>query len=269
MKFAPYKHAGLTFSVAESGDGPTMIFQHGLCGDAAQPFDFFPPGAGWRCVTLECRGHGSSDAGATENFSIANFAEDVISLIEARKLAPVVIGGISMGAAISLRIAVRRPDLVRALALVRPAWLTAAAPENMRPIAEVGELLRRFTPEQASEVFEGSEIARRLQCEAPDNLASLRGFFRRLPIATTRELLCRIAAGTPDITSDDVAAIAIPTLVIGCARDFIHPLEFARTLASRIAGARFVEVAAKAGYPELYRDQVRSTIADFLTEITG
>ena len=268
MKFTSLQRAGLSLNVAVTGDGPAMIFQHGLCGDAAQPLDLFPQGRGWRCVTLECRGHGGSDAGASDDFSIATFADDLIALIEARALAPVVLGGISMGAAISLRIAVKRPELVKALAFVRPAWLAAAAPDNMQPNAEVGGLLRRFAPEEARVHFEASEIARRLQIGAPDNLASLRGFFTRKPIAITRELLCRISADGPGITHDEIASLRIPSLVIGCARDFVHPLALAQALASRIVGARFVEVASKADNPRGYRDKVRSALANFLTEIT-
>lgn len=268
MKFTSHQRAGLSLNVAVTGDGPAMIFQHGLCGDAAQPLDLFPQGLGWRCVTLECRGHGGSDAGASDDFSIATFADDLIALIEARALAPVVLGGISMGAAISLRIAVKRPEIVKALVLVRPAWLAAAAPENMQPNAVVGGLLRRFAPDVAREQFEVLDIAPRLQREAPDNLASLRRVFTRQPIATTRDLLCRISADGPGVTLDEIASLRIPSLVLGCARDFVHPLALAQALASRIVGARFVEVASKADNPRGYRDEVRSTLANFLTEIT-
>ena len=49
-----------------------------------------------------------------------------------------------MGAAIALRLAVKQPELVRALVLARPAWVTEPAPPNMQAYAEVGELLSRF-----------------------------------------------------------------------------------------------------------------------------
>jgi pimeloyl-ACP methyl ester carboxylesterase len=55
---------------------------------------FFRLTAGWGCIALECRGHGESEAGPPEHFSISTFAADVESLIEARALAPVAIGGI-------------------------------------------------------------------------------------------------------------------------------------------------------------------------------
>jgi pimeloyl-ACP methyl ester carboxylesterase len=109
---------------------------------------------------------------------------------------PVIIGGISLGAAISLRLAVKRPDLVRALVLARPAWLTASAPENMIPNAEVGHLLTHLPPPAAKAAFLAGPLGQRLAAAAPDNLASLTGFFAREPIEVTAALLSSIPSPT-------------------------------------------------------------------------
>ena len=61
----------------QEGEGPIVFFQHGLCGDAAQPAAVFPEGA--RLAVLDCRGHGESPAGAVRSFSIATFADDVLA----------------------------------------------------------------------------------------------------------------------------------------------------------------------------------------------
>jgi pimeloyl-ACP methyl ester carboxylesterase len=244
-----------------------MVFQHGLCGDAAQPAEVFPFDAGWRCLTMECRGHGKSEPGRLEELSIATFASDLAALIEVRDLAPVVLGGISMGAAIALRIASMRPELVRALVLARPAWADQTAPSNLRPNAMVGELLRDYPPEEARRRFEASDIARTFAEEAPDNLATLRGLFTRQPTAVTSELLCRIAADGPGVTRAEIQAIHVPTLVIGHARDFIHPLAMARELSALIPLAAFVEITPKAENKELYCQDFKAALAGFLKEL--
>lgn len=100
-----------------------------------------------------------------------------------------------------------RPEVVRALVLARPAWVLESAPANMRPNAVVGDLLRRYPPAEACARFEESDRARQLEAEAPDNLASLRGFFAREPAAVTSELLLRIAADGPGVAAQDVAAL--------------------------------------------------------------
>lgn len=264
MNQLSHERDGIRFAVWESGAGATMMFQHGLCGDAGQPADVFPADIGWRCVTLECRGHGRSEAGPLEELSIAAFTDDLVSWVESRETGPVVLGGISMGAAIALRLAVLHPDLVRGLVLARPAWIDETSPPNMEPNAIVGEVLRRYPPAEGKARLEDSPIARKLEAEAPDNLTSLRGFFPREPISTTRELLCRISADGPGVTRSQIAGIRVPTLVIGNARDFVHPLAMARGLAGMIPHARFVEITSKSESRGAYRDEFRAALAAFL-----
>jgi len=243
------------------------VFQHGLCGDAGQTAEAFPDDPRFRRLTLECRGHGASEAGPASGFSIATFADDVAALIEARAQPPCIVGGISMGAAMALRLAVVRPDLVRALVLARPAWATAAAPANMVPNARVGALLASQAPEAARASFRASEIHATLAREAPDNLASLEGFFTRTPLDVTAELLTRIAADGPGVGEAELHAIAVPTLVIATARDFIHPIAHAQTLATLIPGARLEMLTPKAESKARYVAEFRASLAAFFQEI--
>lgn len=267
MKALSHQRTGIGFTVWETGEGATMIFQHGLCGDATQTADVFPTGIGWRCRTLECRGHGRSDAGPVEDLSIATFTGDLVSWIESQEAAPLVLGGISMGAAIALRLAILRPGLIRALVLARPAWIDKPAPSNMQPNALVGDLLRRYPPEEARSRFEASDIARTLDLEAPDNLASLRSFFSREPVSTTRELLCRISADGPNITREQIEAIRVPALVIGNARDVVHPLALAKELAAMIPNAKMLEITSKSDSRDRYRDEFRTALSAFLKDV--
>ncbi|MFN0192363.1 MAG: alpha/beta fold hydrolase [Aestuariivirga sp.] len=264
MKRSIFKLGGLALSVAETGEGADFVFQHGLCGAAGQPADVFPTDSGWRCLTLECRGHGQSQSGDPAKFSIAAFADDLAELIEARSLAPVVIGGISMGAAIALRLAVIRPQLVRGLVLARPAWVAEAAPPNAKPNAEVGELLRRHPPVEARGIFERSETAAKLTRDAPDNLASLRGFFAREPIAVTAELLTRVSADGPGVTRAAIGGIRVPTLIIGHDRDMIHPMAMAKELSGLIPQSKLVAIPPKADNLQGYRAGFQSALATFL-----
>lgn len=255
---------GLRLALHESGAGKPMVFQHGLCGDAAQPLQVFPDDAEYRCLTLESRGHGQSEAGQLDGISIATFANDIAGMIEAQRLDRPVVGGISMGAAIALRLAVTRPDLVGALVLARPAWLTDKAPANMIPNALVGELLNSHAPSDARARFDATPLVSQLALQAPDNLASLRGFLGREPIATTAALLTRISADGPGVSKADLSALNIPVLVIGHGKDYVHPLELARELTRLIPHAQLVEITPKANDPLRYRDDFRAALASFL-----
>ncbi len=261
--FTPKGGPRLHFEDA-GGNGLPVVFQHGLCGDARQPAEIFPHVAAFRRITLECRGHGQSEAGPLDEFSIARFADDVAEMIVALALGPVVIGGISMGAAIAMRLVVTHPELIRALIIARPAWATDAAPENGRPNVEVGELLAQFPPEEARTRFEEGATAKRLAVESPDNLASLRGFFARQPTDVTSALLTRIASDGPGVTAQQLRNLTIPTLVIGHARDAIHPLAMAQDLSRLIPHAQLVEITPKAVDKPRYVADFQSALLAFL-----
>lgn len=266
MNWSSYARSGLTLSVAETGSGRPLVFQHGLCGDAAQPAQVFPEGLGWCCLTLECRGHGRSEAGSPDDFALDIFADDLADAIERQGLEKPIVGGISMGAAIALRLAVTRPELVSALVLARPAWLVSPGPENMQPNALVGQLLREDLPRVARARFEASVTAAQLSIEGPDNLASLRSFFTREPLQITAELLCRISADGPGVSEAQIRSLTVPTLVIGHDLDAVHPLAFARTLCAWIPNARLVQITPKALDPEAYQNDFRTALAAFLKE---
>lgn len=258
-------HARPRLAVADRGEGRPMLFQHGLCGDARQPAEVFPLDR-FRCLTVECRGHGASEAGDAAAFGIATFADDVAGVLDGLGVGPMPVGGISMGAAIALRLAVVRPDLVSALILARPAWLTDAAPDNMRPNAEVGALLAGQDAETARAAFDAGDTAARLAQDGPDNLASLRGFFTRTPLSVTSALLTRISADGPGVTCEQVARLRIPTLVIGHDRDVVHPLATARALAALVPRSRLSIIPPKADGTEGYRAAFRASLLSFLEE---
>ncbi len=266
MHNAPFLRDGLSLNVVEGEVGTPVIFQHGLCGSGAQTTEAFPDDPRFRLVTLECRGHGASPPSDEKRFSIKTFAEDLARLMEERKLAPCVIGGISMGAAIATRLAVTRPELAKALIIARPAWVAAAAPENCSPNFEVGELLSYLPPEEAKGAFLQSGTARRLEHFAPDNLNSLTGFFSREPAALTAALLMRIAVDGPGITEEQLQALRIPTLIIATDQDMIHPLAHAEKLHALIPGSILKLITPKGVDKARYLSEFRSTLLSFLED---
>ncbi len=246
------------------GMGLPVIFQHGLCGDARQTIEAFPADSRFRRITIESRGHGGSEAGDARLFSVRTFASDVAAFIDAHRLAPIVVGGISMGAAIALHLAVYRPEIVRGLILARPAWIPVSAPVNNFPNALVGRLLAGLSQEDARKAFEASEIARLLAEKAPDNLASLRGFFSREPQAITAALLQAIATDGLGVSEEDLRNLEIPALIIGHDIDYIHPLSYATAISQLIPRSQFVLVTPKAVSKAAYLKDFHAAITNFL-----
>jgi pimeloyl-ACP methyl ester carboxylesterase len=73
--------------------------------------------ASHRVVNLDLPGHGDSDVPAGEDrLGVASFAEDAAALCDVLGLGPTVVVGHSGGAAVAVELAVRRPELVAAVA---------------------------------------------------------------------------------------------------------------------------------------------------------
>ena len=252
-------------SFVDRGTGPVVVFQHGLGGDEAQVAEVFPDTDGrWRRLTLDCRGQGKSPPDPENRYAIRIFAEDVLRLADERGVERFIAGGISMGAAVALHLAVHHPTRVTALILARPAWLFEAAPETMAPYAEVAGLLGTI---DGLTTFNASKTAVRLAGEAPGNLSSLQGFFTRTNSEATAALLGAIAVDGPGVTRAQAAALDVPTLVIGHARDLVHPLAYAEALAETIPGAQLMEITPKATDAPRHADEFRSALCRFLTSL--
>ncbi|MBB3464386.1 alpha/beta fold hydrolase [Rhizobium sp. BK377] len=252
-------------SVHDCGTGQALLFQHGLGGNEAQVAQVLPKGLDWRRITTECRGHGSSTLGTRRPFSIAMFAADVLAAADEKGIDRFIAGGVSMGAAIALHLAKTYPERVMGLILVRPAWWFTRAPDNLAPIREIAALLRSHSPGDGQRIFARSATAGRLRMEAPDNLASLLGYFERPDARAFADVLCDIASDGTGVSQEDAAKLAIPTLVLGNRRDAIHPLAVARLTADALPNAHFLEVPAKAADAEAHFAAVRTVIQQFLT----
>ena len=254
--------AGATLGVTDTGEGLAVVFQHGLGGGAAQVAQTFP--TGFRRITLECRGHGDSGLGVRRRNTKQKNTNNKHTTADQAGLDRFVAGGVSMGAAIAMRLACHYPQRVTGLVLVRPAWTFTEAPDNMRPIAEVAELILEHGPERAKTIFAQSETALHLSREAPDNLTSLLGYFDRPDAIAFAQVLANIAADGPGISERDAAGLRIPTLVVGNAVDAVHPLSAAYTLAAAIPNAIFADIAPKARDSAKHFSELHTQIATFL-----
>jgi len=258
------KRDGATLYGVDVGLGPPILFQHGLGGNDQQAAEVFPSNGGYRRLTLECRGHGSSEPGRLDQLSFTTFADDLLAFLDEAVAERVVAGGISMGAALALRLAVIAPQRVRALVLARPAWVTKSSPDNLSYFRAVGLMLDDDDREAARLRFVASPEGRLLASDAPDNFKSLNGLFAATRPPWTGSLVRALAADGPGITESDIRRINVPTLVIGHGRDLAHPFAYSKTLADMIPRAKLVEITPKANDIEAYRREFRTALVSFL-----
>lgn len=255
---------GVDLHFRDAGAGVPFVFQHGLGGDASQTFGLFQPPAGIRLITLECRGHGASCLGPVEQLSLATFAEDVVGLLDFLKLPSAIVGGISMGAAIGLRLGAAHPERCRGLVLSRPAWLDTANPFNVRVFGQITELLREHGASEGHRRFTSTAEFAEWKAQFPDTAQSLAGQFQKPRATEIAPLFARIAADTPGVGRAEWSSIRLPTLVLGNRRDPIHPFAFAEALAGAIPGARLEELTPKSVDALQHAAEVQRALAEFV-----
>jgi pimeloyl-ACP methyl ester carboxylesterase len=100
-----------------------VLFVHGMSGAATNWTDLMGDLApDFDCAAPDMPGSGFSPPPKTSaGYSVSAQAGTVIRLVETLNRAPVHLVGNSMGGAVSVRVAARRPDLVKTLTLISPA----------------------------------------------------------------------------------------------------------------------------------------------------
>src|SRR5258708_16170156 len=110
---------GTALYYEEHGTGPeTIVFAHGLLW-SCRMFDDQVAALKdrYRCIAFDFRGQGQSEV-TRDGYDMETLYEDAAALIEALDCAPCHFVGLSMGGFIPMRLAARRPDLVKPLALL-------------------------------------------------------------------------------------------------------------------------------------------------------
>jgi pimeloyl-ACP methyl ester carboxylesterase len=109
-------------NVLEQGSGSrTLVFMHYFGGSALEWKSVLNRlSVHYRCVAVDLRGHGDSDAPDT-GYSIDNMADDIADLLEVLHITDFVLVGHSMSGKVALALAARQPSGLRSLILVSPS----------------------------------------------------------------------------------------------------------------------------------------------------
>ncbi len=195
------------------------------------------------------------------------FGEDLLAFLDHLEVERAVVGGISMGAALSLHFALRWPERVEALVLSRPAWLEAPYAWNVRMFSLIAGLLRKHGSVHGLVEFRQTPEYREAQEKWPDVATSFANQFMTAGAEETSLKLERIIRDSPHPDRAAWARLSVPVLVLGNRQDPIHPYEFATELASAIPGARFEEITSKSVSVERHTADVQRALEAFLAGI--
>ncbi|CRK56165.1 alpha/beta hydrolase fold [Alloactinosynnema sp. L-07] len=216
---------------------------------------------GLRVVTLDLLGHGESDRPTRSwEYSMTTWATQVVALLDHLGVDRAVIGGTSLGANVSLEVAVAAPDRVESLIIEMPV-LDNAIVAGLIAFAPL-LFTARFLPQAvrgvawaAARVPSGNQwvdvVTDTLRQEPAAMAAAVHGiFFGR--IAPPKSLRLGITA---------------PALVIGHRRDPIHPFGDADMLAGELSNSTFVEAESPLEL-RLRPRRLTGVIQDFLAGVS-
>lgn len=231
------------FWVEEDGDGPPVVFIHFGLGDSR----VFEPerralADSFRCIAYDRRFFGRTEA-PTDPY---DEVDDAIALLGALEIERAALVGLSGGGKLALDVASAHPDRVSALVHVAApvtgvAWaeeLAAAYAGVETPEQELEADLRVWAPLGADEHF------RKLWGSAPSD--------ESLPDPAKR----------PPVALEDVR---VPTLVITVKHDPPSLQRSGREAASRIPGARLVEIDSDHYVTLREPELVTQLLRDFLS----
>src|SRR3954453_13660172 len=127
-------------NVISYGEGPPVLFVHGLGGSWQKWLGKIPPipQAGHRAIAVDLPGFGESEM-PREKISISGYGRWIESLLEELETGPVALVGNSMGGFIGAETAIKYPAQLERLVLVSAAGITI---EHQRNDAAMGFLYR-------------------------------------------------------------------------------------------------------------------------------
>jgi 3-oxoadipate enol-lactonase len=240
---------------------PSMFFDGEMYTAQAEAFkDSF------RVIRYDNRGQGESARHPREELDMDTLAEDAAALIEALELGKVTFIGNSMGGFIGLRLAARRPDLLRS-AVVMGTSADAEDPEQSQEMDEAGaELAANGMAPIVDQVLEAMMGTTTLT--DPARAQVLEGVKRMLVSRTPEYADALWHISHREGILDELGKIEVPVTVIAGAEDATYPPEKSQQIAAGIPHARF-ELMERAGHVHALENPVavNALLADHLAEL--
>ena len=230
-----FTHEGRTLVYDEFGTGDEVVlYLHGLLLDSEINRGIAQALAeqGQRVILLDLLGHGRSDKPQhASEYRMDSYAEQAIALLDHLEVPAAVLGGVSLGANVSLLAASSHHTRVRGLILEMPVleWAVPAAAILFAPLLLAAHYGRRVM-RVASDLF--ARIP-------PTGFGPLNSVIRStaLPPEVVASVLHGILVGPIAPTIDERRAIEAPTLILAHGNDLIHPFDDAVNLSEQLPHA--------------------------------
>jgi len=259
------QHDNINFHYLDQGEGLPVLFLHGMGGESGQALQLLGLSKGIRLIAFDYRGHGATVCDNTaSNFSMRQYAEDALTLLDYLKVEKCVVIGLSLGAAIALKLNFIALKRVQKFVLIRPAWLNKPLPNNLKEAPYISQLIEEYGLEKAQNIFQQYPDFIKLKVENESCALSALWHFQRPQAATSFLLLRQFPYETPFQNFEDLKQLEQESLVLACQQDPIHPFEYGTQTATYLPNATFQEVAPRYFQEEQYLQESKAAIEAFL-----
>ena len=155
---------------------------------------------------------------------VRTLSERLTALENASARHPIVVGGVSLGAHVAARWAARNPGRCAGLILALPAWT-----------GDPGDAPAALAARASAEIVTNHGLDTALE----GTTGWLRDELTRAWRAYGDQLVPHLeeAAGSPAPTLDELKSLNVPTGIVGCTDDPVHPIEIAEQWADAIPRA--------------------------------
>ena len=208
---------GITIHYTRTGGSkPPLILLHGLTANGAcwTPLTQVIEGD-YDVIMPDARGHGKSSV-PDYGYRYEDFANDVVGLIEALRLAPPILIGHSMGGMTAAVVASRNPKLPRCLILADPTFLSPKVQRQIRD-SDVADQHRRYLN------MSFDDVVAEARTRHPDRSLDTIELIARARLQTSMGAFDVLTPPNPDYMKV-VSGIEIPSLlVIGGSAGVVSP----------------------------------------------
>jgi pimeloyl-ACP methyl ester carboxylesterase len=253
------------FFFQKPGIGIPLILLHGLAASSLQIDKLMVGWSGAPLISLDFPGHGNSlFPNHQKSVSFDYYGETVVALMEELSIPRAVIGGISMGSGVSQNIALRFPDKVSGLVLIRPAWLDQLVPKNLRIVLDGADYLGM---PDGIEKFKQRDDFIAISRTLPNAAKSGLGIFDKSQQSNLHQVLRQMVNDKPVSELSKLKEVQVPVCIIANEDDPLHPFKLAEKLSHFFPFCELKKVASRYINDEIHRSQVVNIISESLNRI--
>ncbi len=247
------------------GQGIPVVFVHGFPHNRSL---WAPQAHGLvdraRCISPDLRGFGESSVAPP--YSMDQYADDVVSLMDVLRVERAVVVGLSMGGYVAMAMWRRHKARVRALALV-DTRAGADSAEGRQKRDDMIALAQERGSSAVADAMIGNMVGQGTHSRAPEVVESVHNMLSSAPVAGVIGALGALKE-RPD-ASATLTTVDVPTLIVVGDEDTITPIVESQAMHQMIRGSLLETIGGAGHLSNLERPAAfNHVLSEFLASLT-